>query len=247
MSDKIIYAELNFPGLFSNIYSTDYGILFYNEIINISHDSNHAVIYDYQNNNYDEIIKKITYFYESKNITPRIYSSLILGQLNKIKNVLERNNYTVEQYINNYLIHKSKCMINEPYTLKIKRIENETELLTMNNFFDDDWNFELLQKQVKSKDFHLLIGYENDIPVSKCTIQCINKIGRVDDVETKSEYRRKGYSRQMLRYLINYNYEICDNKILYLWYSNNTAGKIYREAGFTDYVNNFESWSAYRK
>ena len=245
--NEIVYAELNFPGLFSDAYLTDYGVLYHNEKISLSYDSNHAIIYDDSIKGYEEIIRSITDFYEAKNIIPRIYSPLVPGQLIKIKNVLERSDYIIQQYTNYYLIHEAKCSINEPYSLKIKRINGQSELSSMNDFFDNDWNYELLQRQIRNKDFHLLIGFENDIPVSKCSIQCIEKTGRVDDVETKKEYRGKGYSRQMIRHLIKYNYEICNNSILYLWYSNYIAGKIYREAGFIDYENDFESWSAYKR
>jgi len=244
--DKIIHTERYFPKLFSNMDITDYGILFYNEDIKLSHDSNHAIILNEQLSDYSEIITKITKFYESKNIVPRIYSSLIPSQLNKFKHSLKKNNYKIEQYNNYYLIHNSKCIIKEPNTLKIKKIENENDLHSMETFFENNWNYKLLKEQIKNFNFHLLIGYENEIPVSKCSIQCVENIGRVDDVETKIEYRGKGYSRQMIRFLIKYNYEICNNKFIYLWYSNKTAGKIYKEAGFTDYENNFESWSAYK-
>jgi GNAT superfamily N-acetyltransferase len=244
---KIVYVEHNFPKLFSNYEDTDFGIVFYNENINVSHDSNHAIIYNSSIYDIDEIVKNITVFYEAKNIVPRIYTSLFSGQLNQIYDTLIKNNYHVEQYNNIWLIHDLKHIKNEPYTINIKRINSENQALAMDNFFDNDWGYNLLKRQIKNRDFHLLIGFENNIPVSKCTIQCIDNIGRVDDVETKTEYRGKGYSRQMIRYLIEYNYEICKNEALYLWYNNPIAGKIYREMGFIDYENNFECWNAYKK
>jgi len=42
--EKIIYAEHNFPRLFSNMRGTTYSILFFNENMKMSYDSNHAII-----------------------------------------------------------------------------------------------------------------------------------------------------------------------------------------------------------
>jgi len=42
--ERIIYAEHNYPRLFSNVHRTNYGILFFNENIKESNDSNHAII-----------------------------------------------------------------------------------------------------------------------------------------------------------------------------------------------------------
>jgi predicted GNAT family acetyltransferase len=245
--DKIIFVEHNFPKLFSKMECSDYGILFFNEEINISHDSNHAILKDDIPYDYEQAIDKITVFYESKGIIPRIYSSLNYGQIAKLEKTLLLKRFHVEKYSNNYwVIHKQKCSINDSSTLKIERIDNDQKLQTMVNFYDDDWNFPLLNKKIRNNHYHFFTGYEKNIPVSIGAIQYIEGIGRIDDIETKITHRGKGYSRQMLRYLVKYHQDICNN-ILYLWYNNPIAGKIYREAGFIDFENNFESWSAYKK
>ena len=245
--EKIIFAEHNFPKLFSNVQYTDYGILFFNEKIKVSHDSNHTIINDYISYNYSQVIDKIVAFYESKVITPRIYSSLTYGQLAKLEKLFLEKNFVVEKYINNWLVHRSKCSINEPRTLIIERINNDYKIINMTKFYDNKWEFPLLKRKIENKDYHFFTGYENNIPVSIAAIQYIGDIGRIDDIETKTAYRRRGYSRQMIRHIVEYHQKNNDNKILYLWYNNPTAGKIYKEAGFIDLENNFESWTAYKK
>jgi predicted GNAT family acetyltransferase len=155
--------------------------------------------------------------------------------------------FIVEKYTNNWLMKKNKCSINEQYTLKIERIDNDQKLITMTEFYDNEWEFPLLKRKVGNKDYHFFSGYKNDTPVSIGAIQYIGNIGRIDDIETKTAYRGKGYSRQMLRHLVNYHQEIGNKGLIYLWYNNSTAGKIYREAGFVGFENDFESWSAYKK
>jgi len=244
--EKIIYMEYNFPRLFTNANKTDYGMIFYNEKIISSYDSNHAILNDNISCNYDNAIDEITTFYESKNITPRIYSSLKVGQINKLEKILLNRNFNIEKYNNKWLIKKNECSINEQYTLKIERIDNQDKTLAMKNIYYNEWEYPLLKRKIKNKDYHSFVGYENNIPVTIGAIQYIGDTGRIDDIETKTECRGKGYSRQMVRHLVTYHQEI-NKKILYLWYNNPTAGKIYREAGFTDFENNFETWSAYKR
>jgi len=244
--EKIIYMEHNFPRLFSNTHNTDYGMIFYNEKIISSHDSNHAILKDNCICDYDKVIDEITAFYGSKNITPRIYSSLKPGQINKFEKILFDKDFIIQKYNNKWLIKKTECSINEQYTLRIERIDNQNKTLAMKNFYYNEWEFPLLKRKIKNKDYHSFVGYENDIPVTIGAIQYIGDIGRIDDIETKTECRGKGYSRQMVRHLVTYHQEI-NKKLLYLWYSNKTAGKIYKEAGFVDFENDFETWSAYKR
>jgi hypothetical protein len=246
--EGIIYAEQNFPKSFSNVNYTDYGMLFYNESIPESNDSNHAIINNIRDNNYDEILNEVISFYESKKVSPRIFSSLLSGQLLKIKKSLICNGFTVNTHKEFCLIHKSRCMINEPRSLKIKRIIDKNELSVISNVIDSDAvdrETKVLQKRIKNNNFHYFIGYDNDIPVTIASIEYINGIGRIDEVETSKLHRGKGYSRQLIRFLVDYHYRNIDNKkTMYLWYSNPTAGRIYREAGFIELDHNFEQWEA---
>ncbi len=245
--EKIIFAEHNFPMLFSNVQHTDYGMLFFNEEIKDSNDSNHAIITNNVVYDYNRIFEEIINFYEQKNIIPRIYSSLNNGQINKLENMLLEKKFLVEKYNENYwLINQSECVINEPYTLEIEIVDNEEKLIHLAEFYDNDWEFTLLKRKIMNKNYRFFTGNINGKSVTIGSIQYINDIGRIDDVETKEKYRGKGFSRQMIRHLVKYHKEINNNKILYLWYTNPIAGKIYREAGFIDFEHNFESWAAYK-
>jgi len=99
IAQKIINTENISTKSFSNMQETDYGMLFYNEDNTDSNDANHAVITKYDENaDFDAIVKEIKEFYLSKNLSPRIYSNLIPGQFEKIKDSLIKNGFEFEKH-----------------------------------------------------------------------------------------------------------------------------------------------------
>jgi GNAT superfamily N-acetyltransferase len=52
------------------------------------------------------------------------------------------------------------------------------------------------------KTYHI-IGYDNDVPVSVATLNIYNEIGGINNVGTMQGYWNKGYSKQVLAYLID--------------------------------------------
>lgn len=89
---KIIDFEMSFPKNFADVKYTNYGVLFYNADNFNSNDSNHAIIIS--NDNFDRAIKNIKEFYLSENLCPRIYGSLVNGQLDKLDSILVENGFT---------------------------------------------------------------------------------------------------------------------------------------------------------
>lgn len=53
----------------------------------------------------------------------------------------------------------------------------------------------------KGKTYHI-IGYDNNMPVSVATLNIFNEIGGINNVGTAQGYWNKGYSKQVLTYLI---------------------------------------------
>ena len=255
IAQKIIHAEYIFPKSFSNLKETDWGMLFYNEDNPGSHDSNHAIITKCdENTDFDRIIKEIKEFYLSKNLSPRIYSNLIPGQLEKIKDSLIKHGFEFESNDTFYLLHTAECKISEPYTLKIKRVNQGDDLsfiykiweVLKNRSGGADRVYKIVKKRVQLPDYNMFVGYlEDGTPVTAAAIEYFDGVGTVDEVETAEAYRGKGYARQLTRFWVEWHYRNYKDRLLHLWYDNPTAGRIYREAGFTDFNWNFESWSAY--
>lgn len=249
IAQKIIDTENIATKSFSNMQETDYGVIFYNKDNTASNDANHAVITKYdENTDFDRIIKEIKEFYLSKNLSPRIYSNLVPGQLEKIKDYLINNGFEIEINDNFYLLHTAECKINEPYTLKIKHVNQNDDLSFIYKVFGGsaDRVYKIIEKKIKLPDFNMFVGYsENGTPVTTAAVEYYNDIAFVDKVRTAEEYRGKGYARQLIRFCVDWHYKNHKGCLLYLIYNNPTAGRIYREAGFTDFNWKFESWSAY--
>ena len=255
VAHKILQTEYHYPNSYSNLQRTDYGLLFYNENNPDSNDSNHAVITTYdENTDFDGIISDIKKFYLSKNLPPMIYSDHIPGQLEQVKNSLDKYNFEYRTFDNVYLIHKNRPQINEPYSLIIKRIEKGDDLsfiyaiwpVNENRRGGADRVYKVVGQRNNMVDYNLFVGYLDDgTPVTAAATEYFDGIGLVDEVETAKAYRGNGYARQLIRYWIDYHYKNYSDRLLYLCYSNPTAGRIYREAGFVDFDWEFESWSAW--
>ena len=252
IAQRIINTEIILAKSISKVQETEYGILFYNEDNPNSYDANHAVITRYNKyTDFDKIIKKIKEFYLSKNLSPRIYSSLILGQLEQIQDKLISNGFEVEHNNDFYLIHSKECKINEPYTLNIKQISQDDDLSLILNLIErrpDSANrvYKIIKDKIKLPFYHMFVGYvENGSPATIMTLEYYNGIAVVSKVKTTDEQRGNGYARQLTRFCVNWHYENYKDYLLYLTYNNPTAGKIYREAGFVDVDWKFESWSAF--
>ena len=255
IAKKIIDTENIAAKSFSNFRETDYGMLFYDEANPDSNDANHAIITKYdENTNFDRIAKEIKEFYLSKNLCPRIYSNLVLGQFEKAKDYLLNNGFEIETHDNYYLIHTAECKISEPYTLKIRHINQNDDLSFIFKLFEvkedrrggADRVYKTIEKQIKLSNFNMFVGYlENETPVTMAAVEYHNGIAFVDKVRTAEEYRGKSYARQLTKFWVEWHYKNHEDCLLYLLYNNPIAGRIYREAGFTDVDWNFESWSAY--
>jgi predicted GNAT family acetyltransferase len=198
------------------------------------------------------IIKEIKSFYTSKNLTPRIYSDFISGQLDKIKDYLTENGFTIiNENDQIFMIHTSECKINIPYTLKIRCVKKGEDISFIHEITNKypSWRvYDNIEKKLNSSDYNLnlFVGYSDDnAPVAMATVEYFDGLAFIDEVETAEKYQGRGYARQLTKFLIDYHYEHHADDMLYLYYFNPVAGRIYKEAGFTDFNWDFELWSAY--
>lgn len=247
---KIMEFENNWFKHFADFINTDYGILYYNNDDPTTTDYNHAYISKYNEiSNFDIILQNIKDFYTDKNLTPIVYSNFIHGQLEKMKDSLIKNGFTIEENYGGqtYMIHTSECKINVPYTLNFKCITNGEDLSCIYEILneeDRDDADDIAEIKIKLPEFNLFVGYLDDnTPVTMANVEYFNGVGLADNVETAEKHRGKGYARQMIRFLIEYHYKNYKDNLLYLYYDNPVAGRIYKEGGFKEA--DIESWAAY--
>ena len=130
--DKIIDFENNFAEIQSNVLGKTYGKIFFDKNNPLSHDSNHAFIYE--DANYGFAVNDIVNFYHSLDITPRVYT-------------FTRNKSTIGQYLERkgfkksideicFYVQKNKIIMDIPETIEIKRLNRVDE--TISELLDSD-------------------------------------------------------------------------------------------------------------
>jgi len=247
IKNNIIITELEFPKVFTHFICKKYGLLFYNENNKCSHDSNHAILYADKLDNLDAVLDEISMFYLQKGITPRIYHPYINGFLDKNRQLFANHGYKIEVYDNcQYMLLTGENKISVSKRLIIKRLKKWDERIASQIFLpnDKEYTIDVIKESIKNEKYHLFVGFLDDIAVTVASLYyseygCV----RLDDVETASNYRNNGYSRELISQLIEYHKENSD-AIFYLWAENPIAQKIYIEAGFTLMPIQYEAWSA---
>jgi len=248
IAKKIMDFDNNYYKLGSNFKSTDYGILYYNTDDPTWTDFNHASIINYdKNSDFDAILRDIKDFYTSRNLRPFVYSNFVVGQCEIMKESLIRNGFTIEDNYGgqNYVIHTSECGINAPYSLKIRQINKNEDLSFLYELMEykEDAD-DVAEAMTEKSDFKLFVGYLDDgTPVTTANLEYFNGVVLLDYVETVKNYQHKSYASQMIRFLVDYHYKNYKDCLLYLYYDNLDAGRIYKKAGFTKA--DIEMWAAY--
>lgn len=240
-------TELEFPKVFSQYIRKKYGLLFYNENNKYSHDSNHAILYADKLDNLDAALDEISMFYLQKGITPRIYHPYINSFLDKNMQCFENHGYKIEMYNNcEYMLLTGENKISVPKRLIIKRLKKWDDRIASQIFLPNhkEYAIDVIKKSIENENYHLFVGFLNNIAVTVASLyyseyHCI----RLDDVETAINYRNNGYSRELIKSLIEYHKKSSDASF-YLWSENPIAQKIYTEAGFSLMPIQYEAWSA---
>lgn len=244
---KVIDFEVNFPMKFANVAQKPYGKLFYNLDNPISHDSNHAIITDF-NYNLDLAISDIESFYRGRGLTPRIYPAFLQDEEAILKPFLEKHGFTYNKYHNLYLFWREESKIIPNNDLKIKRLSeiNDGIIAIIRSEDKGDWTINVLKRNIQADNFYFLAGYVNGNEVAMASLNLTDGYSRVDDVITHKNYRGKGYCSALIHYLVNYHRNISKN-LLYLYSAEPKAIKIYRKAGFVDFKEQLSTWAAWHE
>ena len=243
---KIKHLEYYFPKIFADMEERDFGVMFYNVDNFDSNDSNHAIIWG--DCDYEKALQDIINFYSSKRLEPRVYSSLEEGQLLSISPFLEKANFKINDYgYTEYLVYNGKSKITEPYTLDFRRFNAGDDLSVFSQLVEKEAvvrTQEVVRRRATSLDYHLYIGYSDNVPAVMASFQFDEYMSaRLDEVETAEAYRGKGYARQITRHLTDV-FEKQGGKLFFTWAANDTAQRIYLQGGF-EIKYKLPAWSAY--
>ena len=243
--EKIIHCEINCPRDFTNVTERPYGILFHNDQIPDSYDSNHARILCAEGEGLTEAVADVVAFYSGKNLTPRVYHLSQCGDGRFLRAELGRVGFQMADDNSRLFILRQQPDVDCSADREVRRVKAiSPQLAAMMERSGGTWTSKVIQRSLETVDYHLLIVFDAGEPVAMGSLHCQGAFSRVDDVITDVQHRGKGYARLLVRHMVQYHKDILKNT-LYLYAHNPTAIRIYREIGFVEIDTNIECWSAW--
>lgn len=240
--EDIIESEKYIPMAYLDYKLTPWGRMISDISNKESFSSNYAVIY--KSGNFNEIIKEIEEYYNSKDITPKVFYRHGSIELNVVRPYFERYNYLIREFdIELMMLKRSgnrtnkikECMINiifghvldgKEYNLVIEQDEGET------------YGVKLLNRQISVVNNMFFAYDELNNPVSMALAEKYNNVVYISNVYTTPLMRCQGYGMAVINAIISYY----KNEIIYLHTHNPEAASIYNQLGFSG--ERFNSWWA---
>ena len=242
--EDIIHFENNFARSFAQVEERDYGLLFYNRDNLISNDSNYALILNLEVD-LDTAIADVCSFYCSLGVGPRVNHGFVAGGSEVLLPKLRAAGFETAFYDEGYMVCSQASVIEPVGELQVRRIKGlDADVLDVFKADESPWSIGVIERQLARDDYHLLVGYVADVPVTMASLDVAKRVSRVDDVLTHPAYRRKGYGRALMHGFVNYHRQVSDTA-LYLYTSVPSALKIYHEVGFRDLDWKPHKWSAW--
>jgi ribosomal protein S18 acetylase RimI-like enzyme len=242
---QLIECENSYPAAFAAVSERPYGKLFYNPDNPQSHDSNHALILDLDCD-LEAAVEDLIMFYRINSLIPRVYSSFREEERERLIPVLSRRGFELKTSGDRIYYRQHPSRIEPRPDFRVRRaLQLDPEISAIIRSEDDgDWNVIAIGHLLAAESFHLMVGYAGAVPVCLATLNLLNGLTRLDDVVTHQEHRGKGYGRALVHLIVDYHRRLSQNG-LYLWASNPTAVRIYREAGFAELETQLDYWTAW--
>ena len=167
------------------------------------------------------------------------------------KELLLNRNYQIKD-IDVYMILSNYKNID--INLKIKVVETDDEykdfMKVLSSAYNDNIEnaseniyanivtkcyYDAIKNSINNGKTYHIIGYnEDDIPVSVATLNIVDGIGEINNVGTVQGYWNKGYSKQVLTYLINFFKEKGGKDLLLCTEYQSKNQKYYEKIGFKE-------------
>jgi len=148
-------------------------------------------------------------FYLEKGLEPRIYNPFSDGYFEENKSTFEECGFTIQKYgFIKYMLLTEQNQINVKGNLTIKRIIDWDNRIAEDIYALDDDTFTpiVIMNSLMDKDFYCFVGYMSNKAVTIASVY-YSKYGcaRLDNVETAQTHRRRGYSRKLISYIVDYH------------------------------------------
>lgn len=240
--EDIIHFENNYVCSFASVEERDFGLLFFNRGNPVSHDSNHALITKLDGD-IDAAIDDVCAFYRNLGVAPRIYHGFVPGAREVLLPKLLARGFRMEEFDEWYFVRSTDSLIESVAGFEVRRVQCLDPAIR-NIFKDEVWSVGVMERQIMREDYHLLVGYVADLPVTVASLDIGRRVARVDDVMTHPAHRRRGYGRALMHGLVSYHRNV-SGTALYLYSGVTSAIRIYEAAGFRKLDWKPYKWSAW--
>ncbi|MBL8025187.1 MAG: hypothetical protein JNL74_02180 [Fibrobacteres bacterium] len=241
---EIAAVENYFPQMFTGCIKTEDYVLYYNEKNKESWDSNHAIIFKYDER-YEEHVDIIASIYTNLGIVPRFYNAYVKDYITAVREMLIRKGYTFELNENRFFYRSGRRVIKDLPELKIKQITQSCDAID-EILVDAPWMKVVIENSLPSDSFRLFIGYDYLKPVTMASLRTINDLTRLDDVKTPLAYRGRKYCQSLLNVILN-DESISHYTKQYLYACERDAVHIYEKLGYVEHPEKVHFWMAWKE
>lgn len=228
-------TETHFPKNFADFEEREYGIFFYDLNNPDSYDSNHAVLHKEHIGDLTFVLREISRFYLSKQLTPRIYQIFDTGFFEKEEDIFTKCGYELEtgEPVKFYLLD-GENLIQPKDRLSIRRLREWNDRIGSDIFLpaDKEYTAKVIRRALKDDNFHFYAGFlEKKMVCCASVYRSAYGMARLDNVETAADFRRNGYMGELMSHIVG-EYASAESIPLYEWPASEEAQRVYERIGF---------------
>ncbi len=231
---KIYNEEDLFPREITSYEEREYGLLFYNEKNKDSYDSNHALIFRDKITDLGEVLDEIAGFYREMEIVPNIYQSICDdGYFEENKQILAAHGFNSWSEPQKFMVlcEANTIVPNPGITVRKVTAWDDEYAAEIFEKAGEPWEIGVAKKALERSNTLFFVAYSEGKPIGMMHAHVTDGVCRVDYLLVATEHRKKGAGRALVHAFVKYcranGIEDC-----FLWPAEETAEKIYYEAGF---------------
>lgn len=235
MNMERFYREEDlFPKGIAAYEERPYGILFYNEQNRDSYDSNHALLYRHRIDDPAAMLEDILRFYLGKGIRPNLYGSAFdEGYFAEIGSVLSAHGFEHWSEPQRYMVLEAPSTLQPRPGINVQRVSRWREEYGSGIFepAGEPWEIPVAKRALENDNTSFFVAVVEGRPVGMTYAHTAGSVCRVDYLLVAPEYRKMGVGRSLIACFVEHcrqtGIEAC-----YLWPGDDSAERIYHEAGF---------------
>ncbi|MHA2295078.1 MAG: GNAT family N-acetyltransferase [Candidatus Hodarchaeales archaeon] len=242
----ILEMEVECFSSFTSASKTSWGYFLCNPDYRERYDANNALITQVNEEEFDQTIDEIINYYQERHLTPRIHFYHPSKDHPFKKALLSKGfkcNYPEDKKPLLIMIYNRKKNPPPPQLEK----PDGTLVMSTNNVDPDDWlagdirrifpREDTFKRVIQHPHYHYFLLYFQGEPAAMITFFTSLKYKnvRVDDVITRPEYRKHGFSSFLVNRVLSWTYKKKLDAHLHVLMDN--AKRIYSRAGFEQFVN----------